>query len=48
VKTAAQLKAKSRNLAAQSGTPPHIIQRNFLFERFLNALRSRNTATASL
>jgi predicted nucleotidyltransferase component of viral defense system len=35
VKTAAQLKAKSRNLAAQSGTPPHIIQRNFLFERFL-------------
>jgi hypothetical protein len=35
VKTAAQLKAKSRNPAAQPGTPPHIIQRSFLFDRFL-------------
>jgi predicted nucleotidyltransferase component of viral defense system len=35
VKTAIALKAKSRNLSASTGTPPHIIQRNFLFERFL-------------
>jgi predicted nucleotidyltransferase component of viral defense system len=35
MKTATQLKAKSRNLSAATGTPPHIIQRNFLFERFL-------------
>jgi hypothetical protein len=35
VKTATQLKAKTRNLSAATGTPPHIKQRNFLFERFL-------------
>jgi hypothetical protein len=35
VKTAAQLKAKSRELAARSGTPPYVVSRDFLFERFL-------------
>jgi len=35
VRTAAQLKVKSRNLSKETGTPVHIIQRNFLFERFL-------------
>lgn len=35
MKTATQLKAKSRNLSAATGAPPHIIQRNFFFERFL-------------
>ncbi|MDR2619554.1 MAG: hypothetical protein LBC29_00245, partial [Propionibacteriaceae bacterium] len=35
MKTAMQLKARSRNLSAKTGTPPHIIQRNFFFERFL-------------
>jgi len=35
MKSATALKAKSRNLSALTGTPPYIIQRNFLFERFL-------------
>jgi len=35
VRTVAQLKTKSRNLSKETGTPVHIIQRNFLFERFL-------------
>jgi hypothetical protein len=33
MKTAAQLKAKSRNLSAATGTPPQHIQRSLLFER---------------
>ena len=35
MKSATQLKAKSRNLSKETGTPVQIIQRNFLFERFL-------------
>jgi len=35
LKTATQLKAKSRNLSNETGIPVHIVQRNFLFERFL-------------
>ena len=35
MKTSTQLKAKARNLAAKTNTPPHIIQRNYFLERFL-------------
>ena len=35
MKTSMQLKAKARNLSAQTNIPPHIIQRNYLLERFL-------------
>ena len=38
MKTSMQLKAKTRNLAALSGIPPHIIQRNYFLERFLERL----------
>jgi len=30
-----QLKAKARNLSTKTNTPPHIIQRNYFLERFL-------------
>jgi len=35
VKTSMQLKAKARNLSAKTSIPPHIIQRNYFLERFL-------------
>jgi len=35
VKTSTQLKAKARNLSAATNKPPHIIQRNYFLERFL-------------
>ena len=38
MKTSMQLKAKTRNLSATSGIPPHIIQRNYFLERFLERL----------
>ena len=38
MKTSMQLKAKTRNLSAASGIPPHIIQRNYFLERFLERL----------
>ena len=38
MKTSMQLKAKARNLSAQSGIQPHIIQRNYFLERFLERL----------
>jgi predicted nucleotidyltransferase component of viral defense system len=34
-KTATALKAKSRNLSEATATPPHVIQRNFFLERFI-------------
>jgi predicted nucleotidyltransferase component of viral defense system len=38
VKTSTQLKAKARNLSAKTNIPPHIIQRNYFLERFLERL----------
>ena len=38
MKTSTQLKAKTRNLSAKTGIPPHIIQRNYFLERFLERL----------
>ena len=35
MKTSTQLKAKARNLSAKANIPPHVIQRNFFLERFL-------------
>jgi predicted nucleotidyltransferase component of viral defense system len=35
VKTSTQLKAKARNLSAKANIPPHIVQRNYFLERFL-------------
>ena len=35
MKTSTQLKAKARNLSAKTNIPPHIIQRNYFLERFL-------------
>jgi predicted nucleotidyltransferase component of viral defense system len=38
VKTSTQLKAKARNLSAATGAPPFVIQRHWLFERFLERM----------
>ena len=38
MKTSTQLKDKARNLSAKTGIPPHIIQRNYFLERFLERL----------
>ena len=38
MKTSTQLKAKSRNLSAKTGIPPHILQRYYFLERFLERL----------
>ena len=35
MKTSTQLKAKARNLSEKTNIPPHIIQRNYFLERFL-------------
>ena len=42
MKTSMQLKAKARNLSATSCIPPHIIQRNYFLERFLERLSLSN------
>jgi hypothetical protein len=42
LKTATELKAKIRNVFALTGIPPHIIQRQFFFERFLERVYLSN------
>ena len=42
MKTSTQLKAKARNLSTKTNIPPHIIQRNYFLERFLERVSLSN------